>query len=58
MESQTLKEKRTQSTKRILDAAANVFSEVGFAGARVDEIAKRAGINKAMIYYRIGDKTT
>jgi len=56
MESQTLKEKRTQSTKRILNAAANVFSEVGFAGARVDEIAKRAGINKAMIYYRIGDK--
>jgi AcrR family transcriptional regulator len=56
MESQILKEKRTQSTKRILNAAANVFSEVGFAGARVDEIAKRAGINKAMIYYRIGDK--
>ena len=56
MESQTLKKKRTQSTKRILDAAANVFAEVGFAGARVDEIAKRAGINKAMIYYRIGDK--
>jgi AcrR family transcriptional regulator len=56
MESQTLKEKRTQSTKRILEAAANVFAEVGFAGARVDEIANRAGINKAMIYYRIGDK--
>ena len=56
MGSLTLKEKRTQSTKRILNAAANVFSEVGFAGARVDEIAKRAGINKAMIYYRIGDK--
>jgi AcrR family transcriptional regulator len=56
MESQILIEKRTQSTKRILNAAANVFSEVGFAGARVDEIAKRAGINKAMIYYRIGDK--
>jgi len=56
MESQTLIEKRAQSTKRILNAAANVFSEVGFAGARVDEIAKRAGINKAMIYYRIGDK--
>ena len=57
MESQqTLEEKRAQSTKRILDAAAEVFSEVGFAGARVDEIAKRAGMNKAMIYYRIGDK--
>ena len=56
MESNTLSEKRAQSTKRILDAAAEVFSEVGYAGARVDEIARRAGINKAMIYYRIGDK--
>lgn len=43
---------------RILEAAASVFSEVGFAGARVDEIADRAGVNKAMIYYHIGDKET
>ena len=56
MRSQTLKEKQAESIQNILTAAANVFSEVGFAGARVDEIAKRAGINKAMIYYRIGDK--
>lgn len=56
MTSQTVETKRTQSTERILEAAADVFSEVGFAGARVDEIAKRAGFNKAMIYYRVGDK--
>ena len=43
---------------RILDAAASFFSEVGFAGARVDEIAERAGVNKATIYYHIGDKET
>lgn len=42
--------------KAILDAAAEEFAEKGFSGARVDEIAKRAGINKAMLYYRIGDK--
>jgi len=42
---------------RILDAAAQVFAEEGFAGARVDEIARRAGVNKAMLYYHIGDKT-
>ena len=42
----------------ILDAAASVFSEVGFAGARVDKIAERAGVNKATIYYHIGDKET
>jgi len=29
---------------------------VGFAGARMDEIAKRADVNKATIYYHIGDK--
>ena len=42
---------------RILDAAAVVFAENGFAGSRVDEIAARAGINKAMLYYHVGDKT-
>lgn len=43
-------------TASILDAAATVFAEHGFSGARVDAIAKAAGLNKAMLYYRIGDK--
>jgi TetR/AcrR family transcriptional regulator len=41
---------------RILDAAAAVFADEGFGGARVDEIARRAGVNKAMLYYHVGDK--
>lgn len=41
---------------RILAAAAEVFASIGFAGARVDEIAARAGVNKAMLYYHVGDK--
>lgn len=41
---------------RILSAAAEVFASIGFAGARVDEIAARAGVNKAMLYYHVGDK--
>lgn len=41
---------------RILAAAAEVFASVGFTGARVDDIAERAGINKALIYYHVGDK--
>ncbi len=49
-------EKRNGTVARILEAAADVFSEVGFSGARVDEIADRAGVNKAMIYYHIGNK--
>ncbi len=56
MGSKSLIEKKTISIERILTAASEVFSEMGFAGARMDEIAHRAGLNKAMIYYRIGDK--
>ncbi|HEY1417813.1 MAG TPA: TetR/AcrR family transcriptional regulator [Myxococcaceae bacterium] len=40
----------------LLDAATLVFAEQGFAGARVDEIATRAGVNKALIYAYYGDK--
>jgi TetR/AcrR family transcriptional regulator len=43
---------------RILDAAAEEFGDCGFSGARVDGIAKRAGVNKAMLYYHVGDKKT
>lgn len=56
MDPQTLNKKRNETIRIILDAAAKIFSEVGFAGARMYEIAKRAGVNKATIYYHIGDK--
>jgi AcrR family transcriptional regulator len=46
------------SREKILDAASQAFAEGGFAGARVDEIANRAGVNKAMLYYHFGDKRT
>lgn len=45
------------SRDRILDAAAEEFAEAGLAGARVDSIARRAGVNKAMLYYRVGGKS-
>jgi AcrR family transcriptional regulator len=41
---------------RILKAAFEEFSKRGFAGARVDEIASRAGANKALLYQYYGDK--
>lgn len=34
----------------ILTAALDVFGEKGFAGARLDDIAKRAGISKGALY--------
>jgi AcrR family transcriptional regulator len=49
-------EKKGETVSRILEAAKDVFAEKGFAGARVDEIARRAGVNKAALYYHIGDK--
>ena len=42
--------------QKIIDASSAVFAERGFSGARVDEIAQRAGVNKAMLYYHVGDK--
>lgn len=56
MASRTLNDKRDETIRHILEAAAKTFSEVGFEGARMDQIAKHAGVNKATIYYHIGDK--
>src|SRR5215470_668004 len=44
------------SKERILSCAEEVFARKGFAGARTHEIAERAGVNKAMIYYYFGSK--
>ncbi|MGH7779183.1 MAG: TetR/AcrR family transcriptional regulator [Candidatus Binataceae bacterium] len=45
-----------RSRERILAAALTEFSQHGFAGARVDRIARRARINKRMLYCYFGDK--
>src|SRR5262245_16628965 len=44
------------SPERILAAAAVEFAARGYAGARVDRIAARARVNKAMLYYHFGSK--
>jgi TetR/AcrR family transcriptional regulator len=46
--------KRTR--ERILSAALREFAANGFAGARVDVIARRAAINKRMLYHYFGNK--
>jgi TetR/AcrR family transcriptional regulator len=45
-----------KSRQKILDAARSEFAEKGFDGARVEKIAHRAKINKAMIFYYFGSK--
>ncbi|MBL7850463.1 MAG: TetR/AcrR family transcriptional regulator [Cyclobacteriaceae bacterium] len=51
------KEKRDNGTeKAILDAARKVFTHRGFAGARMDEIAREAGINRALLHYYFRSK--
>jgi AcrR family transcriptional regulator len=45
-----------QTRERLLDAALCEFSEKGYHGARVNEIARRAGANKQRIYAYFGSK--
>ncbi len=42
--------------KQILDAALEVFSERGLANARLEDIAKRAGLSKGTIYLYFPNK--
>jgi AcrR family transcriptional regulator len=47
---------KESAKSKILDTAKELFAEKGFDGARVDEIARRAGVNKALIYYYYKNK--
>jgi TetR/AcrR family transcriptional regulator len=42
--------------QKLLTAARREFAKSGLAGARVDEIAARAGVNKQLVYHYFGDK--
>jgi TetR/AcrR family transcriptional regulator len=45
-----------RTRERILGAARREFVAKGFAGARVDAIARAAAVNKRMLYHYFGDK--
>ena len=47
---------RRPTRDAVFQAAADLFSARGFDGVIVDDIADRAGVNKAMIYYHFADK--
>ena len=45
-----------RSQREILQAAQQEFAQHGLGGARVDRIAEKAGANKRMLYYHVGNK--
>ncbi|MFB4297298.1 TetR family transcriptional regulator [Actinomadura sp. NTSP31] len=45
-----------RSRRLLLDAAMEEFAAKGYAGARVQDIADRAGVNKQLINYYFGGK--
>lgn len=50
----TVKDKQTED--KIFEAATSVFIEKGMDGARMQEIADRAGINKSLLHYYFRSK--
>lgn len=53
----TRAEQREHTRTALLDAAAEVFDERGFASASVDDIARRAGFTRGAFYSNFTDKT-
>ena len=50
------KAKDTGTEEKILAAACKVFTTKGMAGARMQDIADEAGMNKALLHYYFRDK--
>jgi TetR/AcrR family transcriptional regulator len=46
----------TERRREILQCAIDVFGEAGYAGARIDEVARRVGIRRPSILYHYADK--
>lgn len=49
-------ELQNETEQQIIEAATDVFLEKGKSGARMQEIADRAGINKALLHYYFRSK--
>ena len=47
---------KNSTRRKIITAAKKEFSKHGLAGARVDRIAEKARVNKAMLYYHFTSK--
>ena len=47
---------RRERERQLLDLAAELFSERGYAGTSMDALAERAGVTKPVIYNLFGSK--
>jgi AcrR family transcriptional regulator len=46
----------SETYQKILDAAAHVFNEMGYANATLDDVGVRVGLNRASMYYYVSTK--
>ena len=52
----TREEKKAQTRERLIEAAAKVFAEKGFAATSLDEVADAAGLTKGAVYSNFENK--
>ncbi len=50
------REPDSHTRDKIFRAASEIFEDKGYSGARMQEIADRAGINKALLHYYFRSK--
>ncbi|SHF70361.1 transcriptional regulator, TetR family [Jatrophihabitans endophyticus] len=51
-----MQQRAARTRARLLAAAAEVFDEVGYLAATLDEIVSRAGVAKGALYFHFGSK--
>lgn len=49
-------ERAVRTRRAVLEAAATVFAERGYAAATIAEILRRAGVTKGALYFHFGSK--
>ncbi len=52
----TQAQRRRESKRRMLQAAAELIAEQGFSGTRLDEIGVRAGYSRGLVSHKFGSK--
>ncbi|MBW2254223.1 MAG: TetR/AcrR family transcriptional regulator [Deltaproteobacteria bacterium] len=45
-----------ETPSRILEAADDLFGQLGYDGVSMRDVARRAGVNKALVFYHFGGK--